>query len=35
MAQLFSYTFDTPGDYAYLCIPRQSAGTVSHITVTS
>ncbi len=30
----WSYTFDTPGQYTYFCIPHESAGMVGHITVS-
>ena len=31
--QSFSRTFDTPGGYAYFCIPHESLGIVGYITV--
>ncbi len=30
----FSYTFKTPGDYTYFCIPHEKDGMVAHLTVT-
>jgi plastocyanin len=33
--QSFSHTFDTPGEYAYFCIPHELSGTDAHIAVTS
>lgn len=30
----WSYTFETPGDYTYFCIPHELAGMVARLTVT-
>jgi plastocyanin len=30
----WSYTFDTPGQYTYFCIPHEASGMVGHITVS-
>jgi plastocyanin len=32
--QSYSYTFDTPGTYKYVCVPHESAGMLGTITVT-
>jgi plastocyanin len=29
----WSYTFETPGEYTYFCIPHEAAGMVARITV--
>lgn len=31
--QSWSYTFDTPGEYAYFCIPHEAAGMIGYLTV--
>ena len=31
---IFSFTFDTPGTFDYICIPHESIGMVGSITVT-
>ena len=33
--QSWSYTFDTPGEYAYFCIPHETAGMLGAVTVTT
>ncbi|MGH2355330.1 MAG: cupredoxin domain-containing protein [Candidatus Limnocylindria bacterium] len=30
----WSYTFETPGDYTYFCIPHELAGMVAQLTVS-
>lgn len=30
----WSYTFETPGEYTYFCIPHELAGMVARLTVT-
>lgn len=30
----WSYTFETPGDYTYFCIPHELAGMVARLTVS-
>ncbi len=30
----WSYTFETPGEYTYFCIPHELAGMVASLTVT-
>lgn len=32
--QSWSYTFTTPGEYTYFCIPHEAAGMVAKLTVT-
>lgn len=31
---VWSYTFDTPGEFVYFCQPHEALGMVGHITVT-
>jgi plastocyanin len=32
--QTYTYTFNTPGEYHYFCVPHEVAGMVGTITVT-